>query len=166
MTVPGVGVRSAELLDGRPHSALTWGRAEHSTAWASLQGLPPPPRAQESRPPPPDPSRAFPREATSLPQSVSKRRPKAPDSSPVPERAEAPPQPPAPSLLPASPSSSEKARSLPSGRPAGLLEAAAAPCWMLSSLSEENPPASPEFRSPEGRRFPRGGGERPPAAGP
>lgn len=56
------------------------------------------------------------------------------------------------------PSPSEKARSFPSGRPAGLLEAAAAPCWMLCSLSEENPLASPEPRYREGRRFPRGGG--------
>lgn len=55
-------------------------------------------------------------------------------------------------------SHSEKARSFPSGRPAGLLEAAAAPCWMLCSLREENPPASPEPRYREGRRFPRGGG--------
>lgn len=44
------------------------------------------------------------------------------------------------------PSHSEKARSFPSGRPAGLLEAATAPCWMLCSLSEENPPASPKPR--------------------
>lgn len=64
------------------------------------------------------------------------------------------------------PSYSEKARSFPSGRPAGLLEAATAPCWMLCSLSEENPPASSEPRYREGRRFPRGGGQRPPAAGP
>lgn len=56
------------------------------------------------------------------------------------------------------PSPSENTRSFPSGRPAGLLEAAAAPCWMLCSLSEENPPASPEPRYREGRRFPRGGG--------
>lgn len=56
------------------------------------------------------------------------------------------------------PSPSGKGRSCPSGRPAGLLEAAAAPCWMLCSLSEENPPASPEPRYREGRRFPRGGG--------
>lgn len=64
------------------------------------------------------------------------------------------------------PSLSEKGRKAPSGRPAGLLEAAAAPCWMLCSLSEENPSASPEPRYREGRRFPRGGGQRPPAAGP
>ncbi|XP_035881009.1 zinc finger CCCH domain-containing protein 20-like [Phyllostomus discolor] len=56
------------------------------------------------------------------------------------------------------PSHSEKIRSLPSGRPVGLLEAAVAPCWMLCSLSEENPPASPEPRYRGGRRFPRGGG--------
>ncbi|KAM5322250.1 uncharacterized protein AAES06_015496 [Glossophaga mutica] len=56
------------------------------------------------------------------------------------------------------PSHSEKVRSLPSGRPAGLLEAAVAPCWMLCSLSEENPPASPEPRYREGCRFLRGGG--------
>ncbi|XP_068935029.1 uncharacterized protein [Petaurus breviceps papuanus] len=126
----------------------------------AVPGKPPPPPSHPA--PVPELSRG----ATSLPQSVSERRPKSPDSSLVPERAEAPPQAPAPSFLPASPSSSEKARSLPSSRPAGLLEAAAAPCWMLSSLSEENPPASPESRCPEGRRFPRGGGERPPAAGP
>lgn len=63
------------------------------------------------------------------------------------------------------PSGSGAARRRPSVRPAGLLEAAAAPCLMLRYFSEENPPASPESRHREGLRCPRGGGPRPPAAG-
>lgn len=65
----------------------------------------------------------------------------------------------------AGPSGSGAARRRPSVRPAGLLEAAAAPCLMLRCSSEENPPASPESRRREGRRCPRGGAPRPPAAG-
>lgn len=63
------------------------------------------------------------------------------------------------------PSGSGAARRRPSVRPAGLLEAAAAPCLMLRYFSEENPPASPESRRREGRHRPRGGAPRPPAAG-
>lgn len=63
------------------------------------------------------------------------------------------------------PSGSGAARRRPSVRPAGLLEAAAAPCLMLRYFSEENPPASPESRRREGRRRPRGRAPRPPAAG-
>lgn len=62
------------------------------------------------------------------------------------------------------PSGSGAARRRPSARPAGQLEAAAAPCLMLRYSSEENPPASPSSRRRERLRCPRRGRPRPPAA--